>query len=518
MDGKIKMTFSITALILLIAACLLLMGWRLGLPPFSEAGVPGSLRASGEGTYAEHAVLRELRFDLSGALEDESAEYVLRSESGFIAGILKGPKDGTPELLEIDVFSGSLMNSAPQTVVSQLNETEGSLGPLAWRLENEDVLIFSGAGPIGRYETKALRGICTGGSGALCWLDGTTLHMVFADEHECSDPRITPQEAEMLEYSLFRSNASFVKRTEERLIYCESSSFDHMPLQGSDVVIRSLDLASGECEELGSFTAVIWQYEEAGDDLIVLADGREVLRTMIVPKKEPVSASEPHKYSLAELVNTYMTAISEEDCETALSLFATNLYGRDYIVNDEYIPIEQAEKEGMLLSDPFKKSYDMERISKILAFHHSEIVRIWGEDAFSNVTFEVLEQTPSASNSIEIYINRESGMEIDYKEFSRLNNEYWDKIAKDNGITVEELKSKEFLPLFMDNMQNEPAGIALKSEEKSCMVKLMFYGDSAASDGSEYFRFYATGTDDAWYIFQGLTWEDPVMVEERPDV
>ena len=137
MDGKIKMTFSLTALILLIAACLLLMGWRLGLPPFSEAGVPGSLRASGEGTYAEHAVLRELRFDLSGALEDESAEYVLRSESGFIAGILKGPKDGTPELLEIDVFSGSLMNSAPQTVVSQLNETEGSLDPLAWRLEKD---------------------------------------------------------------------------------------------------------------------------------------------------------------------------------------------------------------------------------------------------------------------------------------------------------------------------------------------------------------------------------------------
>ncbi|MBQ3577720.1 MAG: hypothetical protein IJK59_01090 [Firmicutes bacterium] len=512
MDGKIKMTFSLTALILLIAACLLLMGWRLGLPPFSEAAALGSLRTSDDSPYTDPAALRELRFDLSKALEDESADYVLRFEHGFLAGILKGAKDGTPELLEIDVFSGSLMNSAPQTVVSQLNEMEGSLGPLAWRLENEDVLIFSGAGPIGRYETKALRGICTGGSGALCWLDGTTLHMVFPDEHQCSDPRITPQEAEMLKYSLFRSNASFVKRTEERLIYCESSSFDHMPLQGSDVVIRSLDLASGECEELGSFTAIIWQYKDDGDDLVVLADGREVLRISLNCSRGS------RKYSLAELVNTYMTAISEEDCETALSLFATNLYGRDYIVNDEYIPIEQAEKEGMLFSDPFKKSYDMERISKILAFHHSEIVRIWGEDAFSNVTFEVLEQTPSASNSIEIYINRESGMEIDYKEFSRLNNEYWDKIAKDNGITVEELKSKEFLPLFMENMQNEPAGIALKSEEKSCMVKLMFYGDSAASDGSEYFRFYATGTDDAWYIFQGLTWEDPVMVEERPDV
>ncbi len=281
MKERSKTVVSVIALLLLIAACLLLLGVEFGFSPFaadpaqSLAVIHGA--AEGE-SHREAPALRELEFDLSQSLEDRNADYVLDSEYGLVVRILKYVKDGTPLMQEIDVFSGDLIGNSAQSVVSQLRETEGAFGSLAWRLEGETISVSCGADLIRSYKASALRGVITGGSGALCWLDGTTLHMVFPDDHECGDYRITSEEAEKLRFGLFRSKASFVKRTGDKLIYSESSYFDHMPRQGSDVIIWSMELASGECAELARFSAIIWEYKEEGDDLIVFSDEKKILR------------------------------------------------------------------------------------------------------------------------------------------------------------------------------------------------------------------------------------------------
>ena len=71
--------------------------------------------------------------------------------------------------------------------------------------------------------------------------------------------------------------------------------------------------------------------------------------------------------------------------------------------------------------------------------------------------------------------------------------------------------------VFIDNLANEPAGIALKNDLKRYLIRLSFFGSDIAEDGSEFFTFHVVGNEDSWYIFSGLYWDDP-LVDEGPDV
>ena len=73
------------------------------------------------------------------------------------------------------------------------------------------------------------------------------------------------------------------------------------------------------------------------------------------------------------------------------------------------------------------------------------------------------------------------------------------------------------MDVFIDNLANEPAGIALKNDLKRYLIRLSFFGSDIAEDGSEFFTFHVVGNEDSWYIFSGLYWDDP-LVDEGPDV
>ncbi len=234
-----------------------------------------------------------------------------------------------------------------------------------------------------------------------------------------------------------------------------------------------------------------------------------------------VSAAGPRKYTIDELVKAYMKAIADEDAELVYSLVSTDLYGRvmetpsEYI--SEYISIETAEKEGMPFADPNIKTKTVEQIKGYLAYQHSEIERIWGAGAFENYSYVEEGMEPIAAYSTEVYVVKETGQEISYEEYSRLNQDYWEDVAQKNKLTVEQLKSKEYLNIFIDNLAGEPAGIAFKSDLKRAFILFSFYGNETAEDGSEFFRIHVEGSDDGWYIYEGLKWDDP-LVYEGPDV
>ena len=232
---------------------------------------------------------------------------------------------------------------------------------------------------------------------------------------------------------------------------------------------------------------------------------------------QTVSAVEPRKYTIDELVKDYMRAIYNEDAELVYSLVSTDLYGRGMDTASGYMSLEIAEKEGLPFADPTVKAIKEEEIKKYLEYQHSEIERIWGTGAFDNYSYTKEEMLPLADGSIEIYVVKDSGIEISYEEYSRLNQAYCERIAKENGLTVDQLKTKEHLDVFIDNLANEPAGIALKNDLKRYLIRLSFFGSDIAEDGSEFFTFHVVGNEDSWYIFSGLYWDDP-LVDEGPDV
>ncbi|MBQ2455377.1 MAG: hypothetical protein II499_04735, partial [Firmicutes bacterium] len=71
---------------------------------------------------------------------------------------------------------------------------------------------------------------------------------------------------------------------------------------------------------------------------------------------QTVSAVEPRKYTIDELVKDYMRAIYNEDAELVYSLVSTDLYGRGMDTASGYMSLEIAEKEGLPFADPTVKA------------------------------------------------------------------------------------------------------------------------------------------------------------------
>lgn len=148
---------------------------------------------------------------------------------------------------------------------------------------------------------------------------------------------------------------------------------------------------------------------------------------------------------------------------------------------------------------------------------HEIVIEQFGKDAWENVLYD-LEKIDPIDGELGYRIIA-SDEYIDAAEYDRLLREYWENVAKKEGISYYDIFLEEGEPesnlqykrtdILSKYSQDIPVELTLISDEDTYRVNLSFNDIKVSKEGYKDFHFIIDNSKGEWQVYEGLTWTAP---------
>ena len=184
------------------------------------------------------------------------------------------------------------------------------------------------------------------------------------------------------------------------------------------------------------------------------------------------------------------------------------------------LPLEDAEREAVLKWANTEKVDSTTRIDYYAAIavrQHYLVLEQFGDNAWENVsyTFEKIDSVDGALG----YRIIETGESIGAAEYDKILREYWDDVAKKEGVDYYDIFLPEAEPpekmadkrvdLIAKYSEGIPVELTTISDAQVCRVNLSFNGKKTSAQGFGDFHFIIDNRTGEWKTYEGLTWAEP---------
>ena len=184
------------------------------------------------------------------------------------------------------------------------------------------------------------------------------------------------------------------------------------------------------------------------------------------------------------------------------------------------LPLENAEREAVLKWANTEKVDSTTRIDYYAAIavrQHYLVLEQFGDNAWENVsyTFEKIDSVDGALG----YRIIETGESIGAAEYDKILREYWDDVAKKEGVDYYDIFLPEAEPpekmadkrvdLIAKYSEGIPVELTTISDAQACRVNLSFNGKKTSAQGFGDFHFIIDNRTGEWKTYEGLTWAEP---------
>ena len=184
------------------------------------------------------------------------------------------------------------------------------------------------------------------------------------------------------------------------------------------------------------------------------------------------------------------------------------------------LPLEDAEREAVLKWANTEKVDSTTRIDYYAAIavrQHYLVLEQFGDNAWENVsyTFEKIDSVDGALG----YRIIETGESIGAAEYDKILREYWDDVAKKEGVDYYDIFLPEAEPpekmadkrvdLIAKYSEGIPVELTTISDAQACRVNLSFNGKKTSAQGFGDFHFIIDNRTGEWKAYEGLTWAEP---------
>ena len=184
------------------------------------------------------------------------------------------------------------------------------------------------------------------------------------------------------------------------------------------------------------------------------------------------------------------------------------------------LPLEDAEREAVLKWANTEKVDSTTRIDYYAAIavrQHYLVLEQFGDNAWENVsyTFEKIDSVDGVLG----YRIIETGESIGAAEYDKILREYWDDVAKKEGVDYYDIFLPEAEPLEkmadkrVDLIAKYSEGIPVElttiSDAQAYRVNLSFNGKKTSAQGFGDFHFIIDNRTGEWKAYEGLTWAEP---------
>lgn len=182
--------------------------------------------------------------------------------------------------------------------------------------------------------------------------------------------------------------------------------------------------------------------------------------------------------------------------------------------------IDEAESEGFLGKAKELNALDSDLVAQhnsIAVQQHNLVVEQFGKDAWDNVSF-TLELIEPLEGKLGFRLIS-SGKVVSEQEYERVMRDYWEKVAKKEGVDyydiflredepVEDMQNKR-VDLISKYSSNQPAELTIISDAEAYRVNLKFNNLKVSDKGYKDFNFVIDNRNGNWEVFNGLTWTAP---------
>ena len=184
------------------------------------------------------------------------------------------------------------------------------------------------------------------------------------------------------------------------------------------------------------------------------------------------------------------------------------------------LPLEDAEREAVLKWANTEKVDSTTRIDYYAAIavrQHYLVLEQFGDNAWENVsyTFEKIDSVDGALG----YRIIETGESIGAAEYDKILREYWDDVAKKEGVDYYDIFLLEAEPpekmadkrvdLIAKYSEGIPVELTTISDAQAYRVNLSFNGKKTSAQGFGDFHFIIDNRAGEWKAYEGLTWAEP---------
>ena len=184
------------------------------------------------------------------------------------------------------------------------------------------------------------------------------------------------------------------------------------------------------------------------------------------------------------------------------------------------LPLEDAEREAVLKWANTEKVDSTTRIDYYAAIavrQHYLVLEQFGDNAWENVSyaFEKIDPVDGALG----YRIIETGESIGAAEYDKILREYWDDVAKKEGVDYYDIFLPEADPpekmadkrvdLIAKYSEGIPVELTTISDAQACRVNLSFNGKKTSAQGFGDFHFIIDNRTGEWKAYEGLTWAEP---------
>ena len=184
------------------------------------------------------------------------------------------------------------------------------------------------------------------------------------------------------------------------------------------------------------------------------------------------------------------------------------------------LPLEDSEREAVLKWANTEKVDSTTRIDYYAAIavrQHYLVLEQFGDNAWENVsyTFEKIDPVDGALG----YRIIETGESIGAAEYDKILREYWDDVAKKEGVDYYDIFLPEAEPpekmadkrvdLIAKYSEGIPVELTTISDAQAYRVNLSFNGKKTSAQGFGDFHFIIDNRTGEWKAYEGLTWAEP---------
>lgn len=227
----------------------------------------------------------------------------------------------------------------------------------------------------------------------------------------------------------------------------------------------------------------------------------------------PSEKETPSKAELAaDTAQAYLDALAAGGEEAFLEMMNSTWAG-SYIMmpDDVMMPLEEAEEKGLLLKE---RTEEETRAFMLRCFRDQRqfVAECFGGDPWSRAEFTMEESVATEGRSG--YILAATGEEITEEEYLKINREFWQEAAAQEGLTYEEIFPEnpenwtfEGHTAFLKYLEDEPGKLHVFPDYDVYLVRLTFDGKAISDNGYESFRFFVSNKNGRWGVQEGLNWD-----------
>ncbi|NLV22799.1 MAG: hypothetical protein GXY49_12605 [Syntrophomonadaceae bacterium] len=237
----------------------------------------------------------------------------------------------------------------------------------------------------------------------------------------------------------------------------------------------------------------------------VLAGSLLISGVMVV---SGLASSEAEYSSKEEAAEGYIASLRDGEYGLFSGFIGTVAYQ-----DDEGVYMQDAAEKAGLFSNPTGEG--TKSTAELTKAQAAFVCENFGANAWNNIKYTFTKWAPPGDRTA--YIIEETGEEVSFEVYLETNQKYWEEIAINEGIEVDEIFAQH-LPgekltddeihatgVYQKYVADEPAVLTTAADFECYIVELSFHQESA--DGTKNYRFYVSNEDGTWGIYQGLTWD-----------